>query len=155
MYKFKDYYQNTVELSFEDQPFSKEPKHVWVLCRYNHQWVLTNHTRRGYEFPGGKIEAGESPVQAAIREVHEETGGVVSNIQYIGQYRVTSKDKIIVKNIYIAQLSKFDQCEHYFETKGPVLLDTLPMNVKKDGKFSFIMKDDVLTYSMEKAKACL
>ena len=54
MYKFKDYYHNTVQLSFERYPFSPEPKHVWVVCRYGDQWLLTHHLRRGLEFPVAK-----------------------------------------------------------------------------------------------------
>ena len=36
-----------------------------------------------WEFPGGKIEAGETPQQAAIRECLEETG---LHVQVVGQY---------------------------------------------------------------------
>ncbi len=32
-----------------------------------------------WEFPGGKIEPGESPREACIREVHEEVGVLLSN----------------------------------------------------------------------------
>jgi len=42
-YTFKDFYRNTVQLSFEHEPFSNAPKHVWVICRYQHQWLLTQH----------------------------------------------------------------------------------------------------------------
>jgi 8-oxo-dGTP diphosphatase len=52
---FKDYYDNTVQLSFTDHPFSLDPRHVWVLCRFKEQWLLTEHPRRGIEFPGGKV----------------------------------------------------------------------------------------------------
>lgn len=31
-----------------------------------------------YMLPGGKIEVGETPAQAAIRELHEEVGGVLN-----------------------------------------------------------------------------
>ena len=32
------------------------------------QWLLTHHLRRGLEFPGGKVELGETPEEAAVRE---------------------------------------------------------------------------------------
>ncbi len=74
---FKDYYNNKVQLSFLDHPFSKNPKHVWIICRYKDKWLLTDHKERGIEFPGGKVEPGETAGQAAIREVMEETGATV------------------------------------------------------------------------------
>ncbi len=54
MYEFKDYYQNTVQLSFEHQPFSDSPKHVWVICRYGDMWLLTEHEDRGLNFRAEK-----------------------------------------------------------------------------------------------------
>lgn len=42
-----------------------------------------------WEFPGGKIEAGEIPEEAAARETEEETGVMISSDQIIrlGQYQ--------------------------------------------------------------------
>jgi len=57
---FSDYYRNSVTFSFQDHPFSTNPKHVWVICRFHDQWLLTKHPRRGWEFPGGKVEPGET-----------------------------------------------------------------------------------------------
>lgn len=37
-----------------------------------------------FMFPGGKPESGESPVQAAVREVAEETGLVVAPAELVG-----------------------------------------------------------------------
>ena len=48
--------------------FLLSQKHVWVVCRYGDQWLLTHHLRRGLEFPGGKVELGETPEEAAVRE---------------------------------------------------------------------------------------
>lgn len=149
MHIFTDYYQNEVTLSFDDQPFSKEPKHVWVICRYQNQWLLTEHKERGVEFPGGKVEAGESAEEAAIREVMEETGGVVEKITYIAQYYVAGKNDHVIKNVYFAKVNELKVQDGYFETNGPVLLNSIPGNVRKNKKYSFIMKDDVLTKSLD------
>jgi 8-oxo-dGTP diphosphatase len=40
--------------------------------------LLIRDHRRGWEFPGGRVEEGESLTEALIREVHEETGMAVS-----------------------------------------------------------------------------
>ncbi|MBM7660448.1 8-oxo-dGTP diphosphatase [Bacillus mesophilus] len=152
MFTFIDHYKNEVLLSFQDHPFSNRPKHVWVICRYMDQWLLTSHSRRGLEFPGGKVEKGEDPTDAAIREVMEETGGKVDSLQYIGQYKVTGKEKVIIKNIYFAEVGSLQKQSTYYETNGPVLLPFLPTDVAQDVRFSFIMKDDVLLHSLDYIK---
>ncbi|WP_453994283.1 RNA deprotection pyrophosphohydrolase [Bacillus nitroreducens] len=150
MIVFHDIYKNEVNLSFTPDPFSTKPKHVWVICRYRDQWLLTDHSERGLEFPGGKVEKGETPEAAAIREVMEETGAEVQEIEYIGQYKVIGKGKTIIKNIYFAEISRLLDKTDYFETKGPVLLKEIPLNtIKSDRRYSFIMKDDVLPHSID------
>jgi len=36
--------------------------------------LFVEHPQRGWEIPGGHIEPGESPDEAMLRELHEETG---------------------------------------------------------------------------------
>lgn len=149
IFSFIDFYKNTVEFSFSHHHFSNNPRHVWVICKRGDEWLLTRHVDRGIEFPGGKVEAGESPEQAAKREVYEETGGIVDQLAYIGQYRVTAKQEIVIKNVYFAHIKRLEERDHYYETAGPILLKKLPGNIKNDKQFSFIMKDEVLHYSLE------
>lgn len=149
---FNDYYDNEVKLSFEDHPFSKHPKHVWVVCRFENQWLLTRHKRRGLEFPGGKVELNEDPKDAAIREVYEETGGTVSKIVYIGQYEVKGRGGTIVKNVYFAEIDKLEERPTYYETLGPVTTDTFPSLIERAPEYSFMMKDRVLVESLSKVQ---
>lgn len=152
VYTFTDFYQNEVKLSFEKEPFSKTPKHVWVICRYNNQWLLTSHRSRGLEFPGGKVEQREKAEEAAYREVMEETGAKIKSLQYVAQYFVDGKAGQIIKNVYFAHIDELLQREHYFETEGPVLLDELPNDIKENKRYSFMMKDEVLTRSLDYIK---
>lgn len=146
---FTDYYRNEVVLAFEDQPFSKEPKHVWVISKYQDKWLLTHHKSRGLEFPGGKVEKGETAEAAAIRELLEETGGIASKLHYIAQYFVSGKSGEIIKNVYFARIDRLETQSTYYETHGPKLLEALPLNIKNNPAYSFMMKDGVLAYCLQ------
>lgn len=151
-YTFTDYYRNEVELSFDKEPFSTAPKHVWIICRYENKWLLTHHRGRGLEFPGGKVEHGETAEQAARREVLEETGGIVEKLHYIAQYNVNGKRDTIIKNVYFAPIHTLEKQSTYYETLGPVLLEEIPNDVKTREEFSFMMKDGVLTHCLNYVK---
>lgn len=152
VWTFQDYYQNEVKFTFEKNLFSEFPLHVWVISMYKDKWLLTRHPDRGLEFPGGKVEEGETPEIAAKREVFEETGGIVRTLHYLGQYQVTGKSETIVKNVYVATINDIKRKSDYMETEGPVLQDTIPNNVKTDPHYSFMMKDDVLIHSLNYIK---
>jgi 8-oxo-dGTP diphosphatase len=53
----------------------KEYKYVVVCTRYQGQWLLSRHKKRDtWETQGGHIEQGETPLDAAQRELYEESG---------------------------------------------------------------------------------
>lgn len=150
MESFFDYYGGTVRLSFEKGKFTIEPKHVLVICRMGKHWLLTKHKVRGLEFPGGKVESGESLEQAAIREVKEETGAALAHIEQIGEYEVTANSDSFVKAVFYGEVMELNKKAHYFETDGPALIEEdqlLPQ--LNNQEFSYIMKDQVIKRSLE------
>lgn len=53
-------------------------KRRYLIVRRN---ALQSSGAGEWEFPGGKIEAGESPTQALVREIHEELGIKINESQ--------------------------------------------------------------------------
>ena len=47
------------------------------------EFLMVDHKHRGWELPGGKIEAGEGPVHGALREFREETGHLLSSPRFV------------------------------------------------------------------------
>ncbi|MGG4265545.1 RNA deprotection pyrophosphohydrolase [Peribacillus simplex] len=139
---------NGYMVEFSEEPVFGESWHVFVLSRYKGRWVLTKHRERGLEFPGGKREAGESIEETAVREVYEETGGLVEQLQFLGQYKVHDPVKPIVKSIYYANLREVKKKEDYLETDGPIFLEALPAVLGEE--FSFIMKDEIVPLSISR-----
>ncbi|MFJ9386804.1 RNA deprotection pyrophosphohydrolase [Peribacillus sp. NPDC101481] len=146
MKRFLD--MNGYKVEFSENPVFGESWHVFVLSRYKGRWVLTKHRERGLEFPGGKREAGESIEETAIREVYEETGGLVGQLQFLGQYKVHHPVKPFVKSIYYAVLRGLEKKQNYLETDGPVFLEALPDVLGEE--FSFIMKDEIVPLSLSR-----
>lgn len=100
---FKGAFSNEVHLRLFPDTYL-EAGHVVVLPYYEHSFVFAKHHTRGYEWPGGKVELGESALAAAIREVREETGALLSSIWRVGQYTVTEPGHSFVKNIYVGMV---------------------------------------------------
>ena len=62
-------------------------KFVVTFANYNGKWILCRHRDRNtWETSGGHIEAGEAPIEAARRELYEETGALDFDIEPVCDY---------------------------------------------------------------------
>lgn len=65
-------------------------EYVVVMARHKGRWIFVQHRdRTTWEIPGGRIEAEESFVDAAARELMEESGAVKFALFPIEIYSVT------------------------------------------------------------------
>lgn len=60
------------------------------LVQRGDEVLLIKNPRRGWEFPGGMVEQGESVLQALVREIEEETGVRVCATAFVGAYSNTT-----------------------------------------------------------------
>ena len=97
----------------------KNYKFVVVLSRYDGRVLLSRHRERStWETQGGHIEQGEAPMDAAKRELYEESGAEEFSLSPLGDYWM-------VFTAVIYKLGKLPQSE-MAETKT---FDALPENL--------------------------
>ena len=82
-----------------------EPLHVALaLVSSQHGWLISRRASGRifaglWEFPGGKLAPGETPQQAAVREVQEETGLVVAPVAVVGVLRTAHGGREVILHL--------------------------------------------------------
>ncbi|MBS7345775.1 MAG: NUDIX domain-containing protein [Caryophanon sp.] len=149
MFTFEDLHGCTVELSFTPETFQVASKHVLILVQHEGKWLTTIHERRGTEFPGGKVEEGETLEEAAIREVYEETGVHVKDVQWFAEYAVHA-EPLFSKTVFTARFHAQDPLPVDHETIGMAWLTE--EEVFRAEPLSFYMQDDGMKMLLREVK---
>ncbi|WP_252503888.1 NUDIX domain-containing protein [Sporosarcina sp. Marseille-Q4943] len=115
-----------------------EARHVLVVLKHEGRWLVTRHSIRGIEFPGGKAEDGETIAEAAIRETIEETGVTITELVKFAEYVVMSNVSFC-KAVFTGKVSSIDENPQLFETEGALWMTDEELVSCKE--LSFHMKD--------------
>lgn len=148
-----DQFNHKIDLVFKNHNDIPNGEHVLTIPNIDGNYLLTQHKKRGIEFPGGKKEPGESSEQAVKRELYEETGATVKKLEYIAQYTVyqTTGEKWFTKDVFFVDVMDINEKSDYLETNGPVLCDDL--NAISDDEKSYLLQDEAILLCVERVKA--
>jgi len=80
--------------------------------------LLCNICDRGWCIPSGRVEPNESSCDAARREAQEEAGALLSDMLYIGAYRISERNEVRWADVYVAQVSELVEMDPQFESIG-------------------------------------
>ena len=112
-----------------------EYKYVVVLSKYKDKILLSRHKERTtWETQGGHIESGETPLEAAKRELYEEAGAAEFEIEPVCDYWAGNEDTGQGANgmVFIAHITKLDAIPDS-EMAEVRTFDVLPENLTYPG----------------------
>ncbi|NJE73705.1 NUDIX domain-containing protein [Pseudoflavonifractor sp. SW1122] len=121
-----------MQVNFYEQVDDKRLRFAVIVVRHKGKWVFCKHRERDtYELPGGHREPGESILEAARRELQEETGAAAFSIHPLCVYSVIGKNRVNESGeecfgmLYTAEIETF-QGQLHSEMERVLLLDQLP-----------------------------
>jgi len=99
---------------------------VVIFARYKDKWLYCRAKEREvFETAGGHIEPGETPLEAAKRELYEETGALAFDIEPAFDYSVKSSAGYSTGQVFFAKIHELGEIPDY-EMAEVRLFDTIP-----------------------------
>ena len=105
----------------------KKYKYVVVLSVYHNMVMLSKHkSRETFETQGGHIEVGETPLEAAKRELFEDSGAIDFTITPIFDYRSGNDVDFADGQVFIAHVTKLNPLPENSEMRDVAFFKSLP-----------------------------
>jgi 8-oxo-dGTP diphosphatase len=123
-----------------------------ISAKYKNKWIFVRHQdRTTFEIAGGHIEPGETSLEAAGRELMEETGAVRFDIDCLATYSVKKDGETGWGRLYLADVTELGPIPDISEIAEAVLLDHLPDNLTHPDIQPYLFKK-TLEYIKEQKK---
>lgn len=104
-----------------------QPKFVVVLSHMDGKYLLSRHkARTTWETQGGHIEPGETPLEAAKRELWEESGAIEYTIEPLCDYWASDDIGWATGVVFRAEITKLGEIPQGSEMAEVRLFDVLP-----------------------------
>lgn len=124
-----------VEVNFYEKVEDELLKFAVIIAKTEGKWVFCKHKERDtYEVPGGHRETGETILEAAKRELQEETGAIDFQIKPVCVYSVKGKTRINENvddesfgMLFVADILSFEK-ELHSEMERILITDNLVEN---------------------------
>ena len=119
------------EVTFYDPQFVPDTFLTYsvISSRYIDKWIFVRHQKRQtFEIAGGHIEEGESSLEAAGRELMEETGAMSFTLECIATYSVKKDGETGWGRLYFAEVRELGPIPDISEIAEIIFLDTIPEN---------------------------
>ena len=101
-----------------------------ISARFDSRWIFVRHQMRStWEIAGGHIEPGETSLEAAGRELMEETGARKFTLECIATYSVTIDGEIGWGRLYLANVTDIGPIPDISEIAEAMLSYHVPENL--------------------------
>ena len=161
--KIIDVYHDTVLLENGKEALREVARHpgaVGILVMDGDRLVLVRQFRYPLgrellEIPAGKLEKGEEPYPAALRELREETGGQAEQLVWLGDYYGSAGFCDEKLTLYFAQLCKIGENDPDEDEFLTVERYPLPVFEAMIARGEIVDGKTLSAYTLAKAKGLL